>query len=404
MSGRGRAAAGTGADPLLPVTVLLPPLSLYVHIPFCAAKCPYCDFASTVVEVLPERSYLDTLVRELTWYRRRLAAEGRPLHSIFIGGGTPSLLRGETIAALLRHVRALWPLEEGCEITLEANPESATADRMALWRAGGVNRLSLGIQAFDPERLAFLGRIHTVERSERAIAAARDAGFERINLDLIHTTPGQTVRGWREEMERALTWEPGHVSAYQLTLEPGTPFFGRYRSTGDEEQALALFEETRRFWADNGLFPYEISNFSRPGQMCRHNLNYWRFGDYLGVGAAAHGKLTGGDGVIRRTVNPAGLGAYMAAWRAPVGEGGGAVLRAVSPEEAGGECWLMGLRLAEGMRRETCRRVTGRDPVEDHGQVVENLLQSGFLTVDSERVALTARGVPVLDAILARLA
>ncbi len=382
-----------------------PPLSLYLHIPFCAAKCPYCDFASTTVTQPPEADYLRAVSRELAWYRQTLNNDPRPLRSLFFGGGTPSLVRGETIAALVRCIRHHWPLSDDCEITLEANPESVSADKIEKWQACGINRLSLGIQAFDERRLSQLGRIHTLEAARRAIRLVRRGGCQRLNLDLIHSTPGQTVEQWRRELHEAVSWEPDHLSCYQLTLEPGTPLHDReYRPKNrtDEERDLLFWRQTRRILAEQGFEAYEISNFSRPQRPCRHNLDIWRFGDYLGIGAAAHGKLTDGSGAVRRTVNAGHHQTYCRNWT-EAGKNGGARVHRLSRREAGQECWMMGLRLKEGMRRDTYRHLTGRDPLEERRPLIDTLRSDGLLTVGPDHIALTEAGTPLADSVLARI-
>ncbi|MBF0462456.1 MAG: radical SAM family heme chaperone HemW [Magnetococcales bacterium] len=387
----------------------LPPLTLYLHIPFCVRKCPYCDFRSSAVAVIPEQAYLSAVKRELTWRRHQLADDPRPLQAIFIGGGTPSRLTAATMAALLDHIRALWPLVADCEITLEANPESATPDKMRDWHRMGIQRLSLGIQAFDAARLRFLERSHDLETARRAIRQAIQVGFAALNLDLIYATPGQTLAGWARELAEAMAWAPRHLSCYALTIEPGTPFFRRRQQSAwlalSEAEEVALFRQTRSQLAQGGWVAYETSNFAQPGFACRHNGNYWSFGDYVGIGTAAHGKWTDAAGQIWRSENPATVEAYLAI----LATGGDApphpLLRRhrVTPTEAGRECLLMGLRQAVGVERALYQRLTGVDLVHRHAARLAQWQAAGLIQVDDWRVRLTEQGVLLTDTILLEL-
>lgn len=275
-----------------------PPLALYIHLPWCVKKCPYCDFNSHAAEHIPERDYVDALLADLESALPEIW--GRRIHAVFFGGGTPSLFSPEGIDRILTGVRTITPLAPGAEITLEANPGTVEAGRFAGFRAAGVTRVSLGIQSFEPRHLAALGRIHDAAEA-RAAAELAATHFETFNLDLMYALPGQTLDEALADVETALRFGPPHLSAYHLTLEPNTPFghMPPPRLPDDDAAAdMQLAIETRL--ADAGLAHYETSAFARDGHLCRHNLNYWQFGDYLGIGAGAHGKLSFHDRIVRR--------------------------------------------------------------------------------------------------------
>ncbi len=280
-----------------------PPLGVYVHLPWCVRKCPYCDFNShPAPEVLPEGEYVKALIADLT--AQSTAVQGRRAGSVFFGGGTPSLFSGSAIADILAAIDQRLGLEDDREITLEANPGASDAQRFAAYRAAGVNRLSLGIQSFDDRALNTLGRIHDSRAAHQAIDAARAAGFTNFNLDLMHGLPGQTPAGALADIEAALAWQPPHLSHYQLTIEPHTAFAAAPPSLPDERHLAAIGRLTRRRLLYAGFHNYEISAWSLAGHQARHNLNYWRFCDYLGLGAGAHGKLTIDGAVWRYTRRP----------------------------------------------------------------------------------------------------
>lgn len=269
----------------------LPPLSLYVHIPWCVKKCPYCDFNSHEAgSVIPESDYVEILCQDFD--RDFEHCNDRPLQSIFIGGGTPSLFGAKSFEKLLSHIQARTSLVDGCEITLEANPGTAEADKFADYFAAGINRLSIGIQSFDANQLQNLGRIHSPDESKRAVDFARTAGFENFNLDLMHGLPGQDVSGALVDLQTAIELEPLHISWYQLTIEPNTVFYARPPTLPEEPILDSLEEAGLDLLDDSGYVRYEVSAFAREGCHSRHNLNYWEFGDYLGIGAGAHGKIT----------------------------------------------------------------------------------------------------------------
>ncbi len=292
-------ARSTVAGPARPTPPLQPPLALYIHIPWCVRKCPYCDFNSHALDAsaaLPEAAYLDALRADLESTLPQVW--GRPVHSIFIGGGTPSLLSGEAVARLLSEVRALLPVDADAEITLEANPGTFEAGRYAAFRAAGVNRLSIGVQSFDDAKLQALGRVHDGDQARRAIAAAA-ASFENFNLDLMIGLPGQSVADALRDVGQALDIAPPHLSLYQLTLEPNTVFHKYPPVLPDEEVLAGIQAAAEERVAQAGYAHYEVSAFCRPGRAARHNRNYWTFGDYLGIGAGAHAKLSLPGRIVR---------------------------------------------------------------------------------------------------------
>ncbi|MFZ7223150.1 radical SAM family heme chaperone HemW [Avibacterium avium] len=280
-----------------------PPLSLYVHIPWCVQKCPYCDFNSHAQKGgIPEQEYIAHLLSDLRQDLARYQAGigERRLHSIFIGGGTPSLFSAQGIAQLLQGIEQQIPFAPNIEITLEANPGTAEASRFAGFVEAGVNRLSLGIQSFDDEKLQRLGRIHNSEEAKSAVQMAKDAGFKRINLDLMHGLPNQTLTQALDDLRQAIALEPSHLSWYQLTIEPNTMFAYRPPTLPDDDALWDIFEQGHQLLSQAGYGQYETSAYAKAGDQCRHNLNYWRFGDYLAIGCGAHGKLTFPNGDILR--------------------------------------------------------------------------------------------------------
>lgn len=330
------------------------PLTLYVHLPWCLRRCPYCDFNAHAIDgAVPEEAYVQALLADLDTEAAR--APGRPVHAVFFGGGTPSLFSAAAIGAILDHAARRLSLTPDCEVTLEANPGASEYARFAGYRAAGVNRLSIGVQSFDDAMLARLGRVHGSAEAATAIGAARAAGFERINVDLMHGLPGQDALQAAADIERALAWDTGHLSYYQLTLEPNTAFH-RDPPTLPDDDALAAIQDAgfARLQAA-GYRQYEISAWSRPGEECRHNLNYWLFGDYLGIGAGAHGKLTAGGHISRRWKKR-----HPNDWRSPdqsrldgEGEVTGSAVRF--------EFLLNALRLREGFSNALFHAHTGRE-------------------------------------------
>ena len=333
-----------------------PPLALYVHIPWCVRKCPYCDFNSHVHHgELPEVEYVRALLEDLE--RDARAVAGRSVETVFLGGGTPSLFHPDSIAALLAGIRARVPVAEAAEITLEANPGTIEHGRFAGYRDAGVNRVSLGAQSFGARQLELLGRIHAAADIPRAVGELASAGIGNFNLDLMYVLPEQSLDGALGDVAAALACAPPHLSYYQLTLEPGTVFHARPPRLPDEELAAVIEAHTHVRLAAAGFVRYEVSAWSRPGAECRHNLNYWRFGDYLGIGAGAPGKLTdAARGTIWRTEKPKQPREYLAvvARGGPIG-----TLSAVPPAARPFEYMLNALRLAEGFDRECFEATTG---------------------------------------------
>jgi putative oxygen-independent coproporphyrinogen III oxidase len=389
-------------DDSIAATIEAAPFGIYVHWPFCKSKCPYCDFNSHVRDGVEQDRWRRALLAELDHY----AAEtgGRKVASIFFGGGTPSLMEPRTTAAVIERIADRWDLDAGAEITLEANPTSVEAGRFRDFRAAGVNRVSLGVQALDPAALRFLGRGHDVAEAVAALDLARRI-FPRFSFDLIYARPEQSIATWRDELDRALALAGDHLSLYQLTIEQGTAFAPAHArgdfTLPDEDLAAALYEMTQERLDAAGLPSYEISNHARPGEPSRHNLVYWRYGDYLGIGPGAHGRLTlSGDKVATRQLRAPET------WLAAVEQHGHGTQERVpvAAEERLEEMLMMGLRLAEGIPRGRFRREADAEPeaVLDAGRIAR-LVDGGFLTLDDERLAATPAGRQRLNALLAAL-
>ena len=374
---------------------------VYVHWPFCAAKCPYCDFNSHVRHTAPDAPrFAAALARELAHFAA--LTPGREVTSIFLGGGTPSLMPGATVAAILEAIARLWPVADDAEITLEANPGSAEAERFRLYREAGVNRLSLGVQSLDDAALKALGRIHSATEARRAIELARKT-FPRLSFDLIYARPEQTARAWRSELEEAIGMAADHLSLYQLTIEAETPF-ARLHAAGklrvpDGEQAAALYELTQELTEGRGLPAYEISNHAAPGGESRHNLTYWRYQDYVGVGPGAHGRITV-EGLKRATIAER----HPERWLGRVEAEGSALIGndALSLEDAADEMLLMGLRLREGIDHARYAAMSGRDLSQGR---LDFLRRHGFVeSCGPGRIRATPEGWLVLDSVVADLA
>jgi len=277
----------------------LPPLSLYIHVPWCVKKCPYCDFNShALTGSIPETGYLNAIMEDLAGDLPMV--QGRSIQTVFIGGGTPSLMSPDFYSALFDNLRAHLSFADDAEITLEANPGTVEQSRFNGFRAAGINRLSIGIQSFNPKHLHALGRIHDDAAAHRAVEAARNAGFDNFNLDLMHGLPDQTPTEALGDLQAALSWQPPHLSWYQLTLEPNTEFYSRPPALPDDDHLWEIYRQGADYLHGQGFTDYEVSAWSRPGMASRHNLNYWMFGDYLALGAGAHGKASFHDGEIRR--------------------------------------------------------------------------------------------------------
>ena len=378
------------------------PFSLYIHIPYCVSKCPYCDFNSHVVPEIPEKSYTDALIGELGYYAELGDWHRRPIQSIFFGGGTPSTFHPESIGEILEHVAAKWPIVSDCEITLEANPGTVDRANFFGYRAHGVNRISLGVQSFQPRLLKFLGRVHSADEAKQALGVVREAGFDNFNLDLIYANPDQNLEELAADLETALGLQPPHLSAYNLTIEEGTPFHQEYRKgrmrllTDEEEIAMAeLIEQRLR---EAGLERYEISNYARPGFHSRHNMNYWTDGDYLGVGAGAHSysKIKTGDVYRRRWSNEKTPSRYMQA----IFQNGQAVAETERPDmkKAAGDFMFSGLRLINGISLDAFAARFGQNPVEFYPKI-SDWIGERLMEQQGDRLRLTSRGLMVANAI-----
>jgi putative oxygen-independent coproporphyrinogen III oxidase len=374
---------------------------VYVHWPFCLSKCPYCDFNSHVRHAaIDEARYVSAFAREIETTAAR--TPGRTVSSIFLGGGTPSLMRPETVGAILDAIGKSWGVTRDVEVTLEANPTSVEATRFHGYRAAGVNRVSLGVQALDDASLKALGRMHTAREALDAVAIARSA-FDRYSFDLIYARPDQTVQAWTQELKFAIGEAAEHLSLYQLTIEPDTPFAGLHAAgklvIPDESNARALYDTTQEICASLGLPAYEISNHARPGAECRHNLVYWRGDEYAGIGPGAHGRIDEA-GVRRATATER----RPEAWLMRVEQLGHGVTTddALTNEERADEYLLMGLRLREGIEPERYRALAGRTLAQDR---IDLLRDEGAIVVDGDgRLRVTQQGFPVLDAVVADLA
>jgi oxygen-independent coproporphyrinogen-3 oxidase len=377
-------------------------LALYIHWPFCLAKCPYCDFNSHVRETIPEARFAAALRRELAFEAARIGP--RRLTSIFFGGGTPSLLSPEHAGALIEDAKTLFTPDPDIEITLEANPTSIEAGRFAGYAAAGVNRVSIGIQSFDEDALKFLGREHTAGQAIAALELGRKI-FPRLSFDLIYARPGQTETAWRAELATALSLAADHLSLYQLTIEQGTKFATLYArgdfALPDEDLAAALYDATAQAAAKFGLAPYEISNYAVPGRESRHNLAYWRYQDYAGIGPGAHGRLTFGGRLLAMSRHRA-----PEIWADMVETTGTGTT--VEDEIAAGdrarEALIMGLRLAEGVSLAGFEARTGiKLPDAIDQKILSQCVDEGYLTLTSSTLTATAEGRKRLDAILPEL-
>ncbi len=379
------------------------PLSLYIHWPFCRQKCPYCDFNSHVPKTaIDQGRWRAALVAELDHFAAETQA--RVLHSIFFGGGTPSLMQPSTTAALIAKAKQLWATSDDLEITLEANPTSVEAGRLRDFAAAGVNRLSLGVQSFDDAALRFLGRGHSAGEAKAAIALAAET-FARTSFDLIYARPGQTAGQWRDELAQALAFNPGHLSLYQLSIEAGTAFFRDGVAAAGDDSGADLFELTAGMTAAAGLPAYEISNHARPGQECRHNVLGWQGHDYVGIGPGAHGRLTPSSAHGRLTVSGDSTAIYQIhqpdRWLDAVEKNGhGTAKRTpLGDRERQEEITLTGLRLTDGLDRATVERVRPAF-AEDS---LDRLIAEDFLVLDDDGLRTTASGRLCLNAVLAEL-
>jgi putative oxygen-independent coproporphyrinogen III oxidase len=374
------------------------PLALYIHWPFCVSKCPYCDFNSHVRDTVDDAAWCAALLTDMAYEAGRIA--DRNLTSIFFGGGTPSLMPPSTVAALIAAAERHWGFADDIEITLEANPSSVEAARFADLAAAGVNRVSLGLQALDDKALTFLGRAHSVAESLDALAIAQ-RHFGRVNIDLIYARPEQTAAQWEAELQRALSFGTDHMSLYQLTIEPGTRFETLVRTghfiPADDDDAATLYELTGQMTSAAGIPAYEISNHARPGSESRHNLSYWRYDDYIGIGPGAHGRRL--NAATQRHKKPEN---FLSAVERNI--------HGISSEEhldaatRATESLLMGSRLAEGIDLGRLSQKTGIPAAALLDMdAVDKIAQLGLITREDNHVTVTPQGMPLLDAILPQI-
>ncbi len=378
------------------------PLSVYIHWPFCVSKCPYCDFNSRVLpSALEEGAWQEAYINELSHYAARLP--DREIATIYFGGGTPSLMQPQTVATLLDKMVALWRVQQNCEITLEANPSSSEIGKFQAFKSAGVNRLSLGVQALNDASLRFLGRAHDAQEAREAIKAAAKT-FDRFSFDLIYGRVGQTPAAWEAELGEALTFGSKHMSLYQLTIEEGTSFHKRAANetlTAPDDASAQMYEATQEIMAMAGLPAYEISNHAAAGQESRHNLTYWHYGDYIGIGAGAHGRFVEGNQryATENHRNPD-------AWRQQVVAGGhGRAKETILDQEtAMREALMMGLRLVTGIDKAAWHRKFAlplKDYVPQHK--VSRLVHEGLLVKDAATLRASPKGLETLNAVLAFL-
>jgi len=378
-----------------------PGFGIYLHWPFCAAKCPYCDFNSHVRHGgVDQQAYVRAFAREIA--AMRAISGPRVVTSMFFGGGTPSLMSPDTVAAIFDAVRQAWVVPDGIEVTLEANPSSVEAGRFRGYREAGVNRVSMGVQALNDSDLKRLGRLHDRADALKAIGLARDI-FPRMSFDLIYARPDQTAQAWASELEEAISLAADHLSLYQLTIEEGTPFYGLHKAgkliVPDGDLSAELYELTRSVCEGHGMPAYEVSNHARPGAESRHNLTYWRYGDYAGIGPGAHGRLSTGAGKIATATerNPE-------RWLELVSQNGHGMVETteLSLAEQADELLLMGLRLREGIDLTRWQALSGRGLDPDR---TDFLIHHGMIeAMAPDRIRCTPQGMLVLDAVVADLA
>lgn len=386
------------------------PFSLYVHIPFCFHKCPYCDFNTYAVASVPEKEYLSGLLSELDYRASRAEWRDRPLQSVFFGGGTPSLFSPAGIEEIIRSAYDRFPRGEngdgGIEVSLEANPGTVSAESLAGFRAGGVNRLSIGAQSFHGPTLKTLGRIHSPDQTDAAVADAREVGFTNVSIDLMYGIPGQSEGDLREDLIHAVDLEPDHVSLYSLTIEKGTPYYQSHKKgvlkLPPERAVLSMMDEMEGYLPSNRLRRYEISNYAKPGFEARHNLAYWNGDDYLGLGAGAHSFLRVRDG------DPAKAGLRWSNYALPAKYVSEATATGhadswndtLTARDAAFEYFFLGLRKIDGVTLSGFEERFGRSARECYGPVLDLLTRDGLLVPDGDRVALSPRGLRLADSVI----
>ncbi|MGZ8426015.1 MAG: radical SAM family heme chaperone HemW [Candidatus Binatia bacterium] len=381
------------------------PFSLYIHIPYCLSKCPYCDFNSHVVAQIPETGYTDALLRELELYGEESGWRGRTLQSIFFGGGTPSTFKPTSIGKLLAWVAATFPIANDCEITMEANPGTVDAAHFTGYRDAGVNRISVGVQSFQAKLLKFLGRVHSADEAEKALNIVKQSGFDNFSFDLIYANPGQTLADLEADLDTALEFNPPHLSAYNLTFEEGTPFHHEYRAGKmanlDEDVEIAMAELIDAKLGAAGLKRYEISNYSRPWFHSRHNVNYWHSGDYLGLGAGAHSYRRNDDGVTgRRWNNEKSPAKYMT----QIDDIRQAVVdrESIDAHKAAAEFMFLGLRMTEGIRTDVFRQRFGQTAQQYYPQI-DTWIEGDLMVEQGEFLRFTAKGLMLANSIFVHL-
>ncbi|SMY36413.1 radical SAM family heme chaperone HemW [Photobacterium andalusiense] len=375
-----------------------PPLSLYVHIPWCVQKCPYCDFNSHALKTeLPELDYIDALIDDLETdlMAYQLINGQRPLHSIFIGGGTPSLISPAEIGRLLRAIEARIPFSDNIEITMEANPGTVEAGRFDDYRQAGVNRISIGIQSFQDQKLQRLGRIHGSQEAIKAIELAKSAGLNSFNTDLMHGLPDQSIADAISDLKQAIALDPPHLSWYQLTIEPNTLYYSKPPTLPDDDDLWDIFEQGHALLTAAGYQQYEISGYSKPNKQCQHNLNYWRFGDYLGIGCGAHGKISFDDGRIVRTVKVKHPRGYLQSNKPYLSE-----QIAVADSERPFEFFMNRFRLLEACPKQDFIDRTGL-PLTTIAANIDWALEQNYLQDNGDQWQITEHGKLFLNDLLA---
>ena len=372
-----------------------PPLSLYIHIPWCVQKCPYCDFNSLGLKSdLPEKEYVAHLLDDLAIDAIRIG--DRPVETIFIGGGTPSLFSSEAMADILNGVRQRVNLSDTAEITMEANPGTVEAGKFAGFYQAGVNRISVGIQSFQPKHLKVLGRIHNESQAENAVKQAHSAGLPTFNLDLMHGLPEQSVDNAMADLKQGIELNPYHLSWYQLTIEPNTPFYSKPPALPDDDILWEIQEKGHRLLERAGYHQYEISGYAKAGHQCRHNLNYWRFGDYLGIGCGAHGKITdAANGTIHRTVKVKHPRGYMEMSRPYLD-----TQTRVSADDLPFEFFMNRFRLVEPCPISDFNDFTGTELTDDVKRALSDAHHQGLLSISDSHWQVTAKGRRYLNSLL----
>ena len=386
------------------------PFSIYIHIPYCLHKCPYCDFNSYAVSVFPEREYAGALLAELDYRASLPEWRGRPVQTVFFGGGTPSLFSPSTIRKIVAAICNTFQVHDQVEITLEANPGTVSPDSLLGFREAGINRLSLGAQSFSPETLKILGRMHTPVQTESAVAAARAAGFTNINLDLIYGVPKQTLHDLKNDLAATLALQPEHISAYGLTIEKGTEFFTavkkRTLKLPREGVVIEMMEEINRFLPARDLIRYEISNFAKRGKEARHNMAYWNGDNYLGLGAGAHSFVSAATHnnrvALKRWSNYASPKQYIE--QAAAKGDASSWHDELSPEAAMFEFFFLGLRKVQGVNLDTFEALFGISAETLYPATITILCDQGLITRSGKSLALTERGLMLADSVIANFA